>query len=527
VNASQSLDIDLFAKKYAILDVIGGHHSVDWSDLKFYYNPVQKLIEPIAYESFSFRPIREIIGFNKFKPDEAYHDDFHTVLFSDATFYARYIHYLKEFSGQNFMPDFFERNDSAIEVNLQVLNNEFAYKRFEPKNYAQNSRLIRKLLDPKYPIHAFNSAAGNGIKLQIGNVSSLPIVVDGIQYNDQFTTINTKVLAPKLSNGFVKYRDVNLNIADSISDLVLHFHLLGEDSNRTVAVFPYEHIETHSLAKDSNFYKDFVGSLFHQKGDSLIFIPGKHKITANIHFPKEITLVAFSGTRISFMDNARFIIEGELVFKGDDRNPIVLVNPNFVFLSSKKVLFKRVLFEDCKKQDKAMFNYPAAIVLDHSSMEMLSCAIGDAEQNFIYANNSSLTINSSSFSTIKSLVKADFSSIKMNNVTVYQIENNAISLDASSLTSKSLFINECKAKALNIEKGSHLNMQLSTFKQCKKALVIKSGSIVNLVETSFQENELDIEIKSKEGYEDSKLMLKGKDAELKVERDEESEVSVE
>ncbi|RLD21808.1 MAG: hypothetical protein DRI54_08855, partial [Bacteroidetes bacterium] len=93
---SEVFELDLFARRYALLDLIGGFKSVDWSDLKFYYNPSTKKIEPIAYESFSGFPIKTLIGFDKYLSDKTYHDDFHTILFSDPEFYSLYYKYLQE-----------------------------------------------------------------------------------------------------------------------------------------------------------------------------------------------------------------------------------------------------------------------------------------------------------------------------------------------------------------------------------------------------------------------------------------------
>jgi len=62
LRASEVFNVELLARRHALLDLVGGHHSMDWSDVKFYYDPLLKRIEPVACESFSAFPIRSLAG---------------------------------------------------------------------------------------------------------------------------------------------------------------------------------------------------------------------------------------------------------------------------------------------------------------------------------------------------------------------------------------------------------------------------------------------------------------------------------
>ena len=39
LSCSETFDIEKMASFHAIIDLVGGHHSLDWSDVKYYYNP--------------------------------------------------------------------------------------------------------------------------------------------------------------------------------------------------------------------------------------------------------------------------------------------------------------------------------------------------------------------------------------------------------------------------------------------------------------------------------------------------------
>ena len=61
-KASEVFDVERTGKRLAMLDLVGGHHSMDWSDVKFYFEPVAQRLEPISYESFSAERIDQLAG---------------------------------------------------------------------------------------------------------------------------------------------------------------------------------------------------------------------------------------------------------------------------------------------------------------------------------------------------------------------------------------------------------------------------------------------------------------------------------
>jgi hypothetical protein len=117
----------------------------------------------------------------------------------------------------------------------------------------------------------------------------------------------------------------------------------------------------------------------------------------------------------------------------------------------------------------------------------------------------------------------------MDQVNFSGISGNAISMDASQLKANGLFINDCAAKALNMEKWSALELNNSEISNTKLALSVKSGSSLNGKKVIFSANELDLELKSKDGYGISKVSLSTIEngEKLVIEKDEESEMLIE
>jgi hypothetical protein len=379
-------------------------------------------------------------------------------------------------------------------------------------------------------VHAFLKRTSEGTFIQVGNISSFPLIIESIEIGDSPQKITTSILDPKLSDGFVNYRTIPIACPDSLVPSKIFFKILGEEQLRETKIFAYEHPETASYPKDKGDYRNYIGTLYEQKGDSLIFIPGKHEITEDIHFPQELSLIAFAPLQLDFKNNAHFLIEGQLSFKGQAENPILMEHPALIFIHTKgRGKLENIVFSNMNINVKPVFSYPAAIVVDGSKLQIKDCVFENATQQVIYGVNADISLTSSTFYQVDKAIKADFSSLTMDNVNFSGLSGNAISLDASHLKAKGLFVKDCSAKALNMEKWSSLELNNSEISNTKLALSIKSGSSLNGKKLILSANEMDLELKSKDGYGISKVSLSAiEDGEkLVVEKDEESEMLIE
>jgi len=86
--ASQVFNADRIARRLALIDLVGGHHSLDWSDVKFYYDPGAQRLEPVSYESFSAFPTEELAGAYSYTGTFHTDDDLHPQLLSDPVVMA-------------------------------------------------------------------------------------------------------------------------------------------------------------------------------------------------------------------------------------------------------------------------------------------------------------------------------------------------------------------------------------------------------------------------------------------------------
>ena len=147
VPAHQVFDADLLARHLAHNDLIGGFRSVDWSDVKFYFNPSTGLVEPVAYESFSGYPTTDLIGDRRGTQPFSVNDDLHVQWMKDDVIYERYLHHLRRFSEPSYLDSTFTALGPALEQASAIVYKEFPWKELNKALYYQNQLVIKRWLE--------------------------------------------------------------------------------------------------------------------------------------------------------------------------------------------------------------------------------------------------------------------------------------------------------------------------------------------------------------------------------------------
>ena len=105
------------------------HHAQSWKSIRFYYNPISKMIEPIGYDGHhndffiknklaiqlsSTLQLREVDR----KYWTEYYRDWYSLLFNrkksfDSTFYVTYVQQLRRLANPLWLDDFFEESNKT------------------------------------------------------------------------------------------------------------------------------------------------------------------------------------------------------------------------------------------------------------------------------------------------------------------------------------------------------------------------------------------------------------------------------
>ena len=127
-KVDEVFDVDQMAKLMA-LRAIFGSTEFDVDDMKFYYNPITNLLEPISKEVHS-NAIRFISGYNPWvcRADNlsiSWQKPFLDLLYKDKSFYKKYLNELNNYSSNQYISKLVEENKSEFEEIKKILKLNF------------------------------------------------------------------------------------------------------------------------------------------------------------------------------------------------------------------------------------------------------------------------------------------------------------------------------------------------------------------------------------------------------------------
>ncbi len=250
--ASEVFDVDRIGRQMAIIDLIGGHHSMDWSDVKYYFDPKRKVFEPISYESFSASATKELAGAYRCTGPFSEGDELHTALFKDPVIFASYMRHLQRVSAKHYLDSAFTALKGPLDTASATLYGEFPYKELDRSIYYKNQQAIAKLLELPKACHAYTQEVkGDTIVLALVPINALPLVVDSLTLAEGSIARPVK---PSMvcSRGRGKTgRPITLKfVATSATEgkkgMVLHCHLPGTTRSVSAEVSPFAYTAVES-----------------------------------------------------------------------------------------------------------------------------------------------------------------------------------------------------------------------------------------------------------------------------------------
>jgi hypothetical protein len=199
--ASEVFDVNQMGRFFALSDLWNACHGITWHNLRFYYNPVTGLLEPVAYDSEPFRWCEGTSSNAQRFIDNG--------LFNDPeirTAYARELKritqagYLEAF--QNSLGDEPDKLDAALEIEFPDDEVGVSWSKL---NERQKSLALE--LQPVQPVRGAyqavgvtegDSTASPELQVDLVNLMILPVEVLGFEINDQtvIPSETQRVLSP-------------------------------------------------------------------------------------------------------------------------------------------------------------------------------------------------------------------------------------------------------------------------------------------------------------------------------------------
>tara|TARA_B100001287_G_scaffold127659_1_gene107628 strand:+ start:11517 stop:14471 length:2955 start_codon:yes stop_codon:yes gene_type:complete len=342
------LDIDKMARFVALCDVMNATHGLIWHNQRNYLNPVNGVLEPVAYDCFAGQPSihYELLGM---APRWREEEDFSSfdALFLNQEFNQRYIRYLKRFSSKDYMEESFLALEEEIlyfesllkhEYPLYSLNKDYfllnQYNvREKVKDYENQPKVNRNVSKKDRYIHTAQNVVFDEVALkvytkeadslsgifQFENYLLSPIQIIGYSTKSNKNTIFTFEKEIELA-AFVEVADKKTQ-GFSFKPRRVYYktHFTG-DSLHSVKVSPFPPVVRKSIM---NFQTSEISKVFYHDTDELRFkANGIYNFNKTVYIPSNKKLVIEQGVHMKLSNGARFVCYGPVEMKGTEDNPI-------------------------------------------------------------------------------------------------------------------------------------------------------------------------------------------------------------
>lgn len=470
VKLDEVFDVKQLATLMAV-KAIFGTIEFDWRDIKFYYNPITSLLEPIG------REVHISQNFNSTNawwidssPSGFLHSldqkDFVNLLYNNQSFYKLYLSELYRLSEDNYLKKIIEINKKEFDDYKRLLEINFPTEKiFSEQHLDETRKIIRKTLNPIQGINAyFVDYKEDHILLSIQNAQRLPIELKGIKFIDgkelllkNSIVINGKKHNKPMESFLLKLpcsNNLNSNDINSIKLLPIKncqiyltddnrkfisesnkviFRILGQNTIKEASISRFYRAEGVKIKKTSQInslnLKNLPYFKIDYKNKEINFNQERIIINKKLIIPEGFIVNFSQGTEIILSDLGQIISYSPINMIGTKDNPIIF-RSNF----QGSVREYRNYFKD----DSRNYGYGLSVInakskshIEHTVFKRLAAPSLNTGEGFLGAINfyrSDVNIENSEF--YENLRGDDYLNIISSNFLIKYVKMQNINYDA-------------------------------------------------------------------------------------------------
>ncbi len=524
IESSQIFDLNKLAATAAVSDLMNQKHPLYFSNIRFYFNPITFLIEPIAREwgvltKESRMPFESLLPEDPYSPKASlYHRGLaedqlvRKILYND-NFFELYMKEAEIISQKEFLDSILAANEKEYRDLMMKLYNENPFYEFPLNILYRNQMLIRNKLFPlKSSIVAiYKIEDPENIIISIKNLEEFPVEVHsvaiGSEYKKHFK--ERLIINPKHISG-KEYYELRISIpkdkSDEFSDkfeLVLDYSILGIGRLRTIKAESRGKAEedVFSLIPTKKFsnLKDFYFLDVNENKKEINFIAGKHEIKKDLIIPEGYAVSADPGLIIDLLNGSKIITYSPVYFHGKKDNNIELISTDstgqgLVVLNCDK--FSEISYTNFRSlsniSDKG-YVLPSAVCFYESPVNISNCNFynnlrGDDYLN-IFRTNFTMT-NCGFFNTFADAFDGDFCEGAVESTNFYSTGNDAIDVSGSRISLKNIHIKNSCDKGLSSGEKSEMKVVGIKIEDSEIAVCSKDKSTIEIDDVTILNSEI-------------------------------------
>lgn len=355
LSAEEALDTELWGKFFAISDLWAAGHATASRNLRFYYNPITGLIEPVSFDGLAMsEPLQAAYPFTDF-PFEQF--------FDHPEVQKSYIQTLERITKDSYLADLRDELEEDVDVFYRLLQKEYRHKGLTPtlslpwENLEFRAAVFSKNLNPVQIVRGGYQFVQSGeqdfLEIDLINLLRVPVQIysvafDGVTYpadsewcsnglclNDESGISSSIVLKAGETN---RFEPISLlipipplyNPEPPQQFVDLEIKIYGGENTFSTSIattkFPQELSSTPRPQVNLEEALSFHPYLS-QVNESLLMVrQGDWEVGGDLVIPKGFDLVVPSGTTLRFEEGSILLVYGGFSLQGEEEAPITLTS---------------------------------------------------------------------------------------------------------------------------------------------------------------------------------------------------------
>ena len=525
--ASQVIDEELWGKYYAITDLWYAGHSTAWHNLRFYYNPVTGLLEPVAFDGdtapqygkeslvslFTSSPTFQSPGVQ-----EAYIKTLERI--TDR----QYVNMLQESFGKEMVDYHYllvkEYESQGVSDNLLKLPwQDLEFRRDVLSRNLSPAQPVRG----NYHVVSFNNEGNGGLKVELVNMMVVPVKINDLQIGNHVMSFqqewcadeacysmlasdkNETIMLSGRENNFqaVSFFIPKNDVVDeeiSPGDVSVRVNLNGVSRDWDVPLssnYVPQGIDTG--VKPSVTLEDALAShpfLVLLDDDLLAIEPGDWSVTGDLILPDGYSLLVLPRVTLRFEEDSVFlVVHGSVDIRGVEGAPVLLTAQDqtwggmVVLNADKTSTWQYVTMEKMGGISRSGWILTGGVTFYESDADLSFSRFGNS-----YTEDALNIIRSSFsfeyiefFNTPSDAFDGDFVNGTVSNTSFHDIVGDAFDVSGSEATIADSYFVNVGDKAISAGENSDLivdnitvrNVSIGVSSKDLSSVVIRSSSIDN------------------------------------------------
>lgn len=520
IDITQIFDLKKFASVYAVTDLLNAKHGLSIHNMRFYFNPITGLIEPIAREWSQIKENKEFGTLsiegeaNKANFYDNYYlrdSTFAIRLYDNILFKELYLKEVKIISNRFYLDSILLESKEEKDLLIAKIQRFDPFYIFPIKTLYKYQKFIREKIYPSTPSLKiyFESIKKDSLTLLIKNLTRIPNEINSIRYNDKllsegrYIVLSNYKLTDSLQSISFKIKNNYDSRLFSTDSLIIYYNVLGMDNSMNnyvgnpvhskTIVFPkvmksYDYFALNKAKRPPTLSRfDFLS--IDEKTKVIKFENKICSIKEDLIIPKDYIISAKPNCKIDITNSARIISYSPFMFFGKKDSLITVFSSDstgqgiVVFNCEQTSEFSYVNFENLSNISDEGWQLSGAITFYESPINIDNCKFynninGDDYLNTVRTHfNVTKTIFSN---TNADAFDADFCTGKMENVKFFQIGNDAFDVSGSKIFLSDIEILNPADKGISGGENSFLTCQDITINGGEIGVACKDNSTINI-----------------------------------------------